>query len=224
MEYMEKILVLCAHPDDETLGLGGTLSLKSKNGNQIYVLFFTDGESSRNKTTKDDIILRQKQAEDACKLLGIKKVKFLDYPDQKLDTFPTLEIAKQIENAIKEWKPSEIFTHYWGDVNQDHRKIFEATKIAVRPQPSSKIKKFFCYETRSSTDWGIFPESFTPNLFVNIDKTIKKKISALKKYKNEIQKFPHPRSIDSVIIRSKYWGSTIGDMNSEAFILLREIC
>jgi len=221
---MEKILVLCAHPDDETLGLGGTLSLKSKNGNQIYVLFFTDGESSRNKTTKDDIILRQKQAEDACKLLGIKKVKFLDYPDQKLDTFPTLEIAKQIENAIKEWKPSEIFTHYWGDVNQDHRKIFEATKIAVRPQPSSKIKKIICYETPSSTDWGIFPESFTPNLFVNIDKTIKKKISALKKYKNEIQKFPHPRSIDSVIIRSKYWGSTIGDMNSEAFILLREIC
>ena len=221
---MEKILVLCAHPDDETLGLGGTLSLKSQNGNQIYVLFFTDGESSRNKTTKDDIILRQKQAEDACKLLGIKKVKFLDYPDQKLDTFPTLEIAKQIENVIKEWKPSEIFTHYWGDVNQDHRKIFEATKIAVRPQPSSKIKKIICYETPSSTDWGLFPESFTPNLFVNIDKTIKKKISALKKYKNEIQKFPHPRSIDSVIIRSKYWGSTIGDMNSEAFILLREIC
>ena len=74
---MEKILVLCAHPDDETLGLGGTLSLKSKNGNQIFVLFFTDGESSRNKTTKD-IILRQKQARNACKILGIKKVKFLN--------------------------------------------------------------------------------------------------------------------------------------------------
>lgn len=221
---MEKILVLCAHPDDETLGLGGTLSLKSKIGNQIFVLFFTDGESSRNKTTKNDILQRQKQAKNACKILGIKKVKFLNYPDQKLDTFSTLEIAKEIENIIKEWKPSEIFTHYWGDVNQDHRKIFEATKIAVRPQPNSFIKKVICYETPSSTDWGIFPESFTPNLFVNIDKTIKTKISALKKYKNEIQKFPHPRSIDSIKIRSKYWGSTVGNMNSEAFISLREIC
>ena len=221
---MKKILVLCAHPDDETLGLGGTLSLKSKNGNQIFILFFTDGESSRNKTTKDDILLRKKQAKNACKILGIKKVKFLDYPDQKLDTFPTLEIAKEIENIILEWKPSEIYTHYWGDVNQDHRKIFEATKIAVRPQPTSFIKKVICYETPSSTDWGIYPQSFTPNLFVNIDKTIKTKISALKKYKNEIQKFPHPRSIESITTRSKYWGSTIGNMNSEAFILLREIC
>ena len=219
---MNRILVLCAHPDDETLGLGGTLSLKSKNGNQIFVLFFTDGESSRNKTTKD-IILRQKQARNACKILGIKKVKFLNYPDEKLDTFSTLEIAKEIENAIKEWKPSEIFTHYWGDLNQDHRKIFEATKIAVRPQPASLIKKVICYETPSSTDWGRFPESFTPNLFINIDKTIKTKISAFKKYKNEIHRFPHPRSSDSIVIRSKYWGSTIGNMNSEAFILLREI-
>jgi N-acetylglucosamine malate deacetylase 1 len=219
---MEKILVLCAHPDDETLGLGGTLSLHSKNGDQVFVLFFTDGETARKKDSKD-VILRKKQAIAACKILGIKKTKFLNYPDENLDTFPLLEISRHIESIITEWSPSVVYTHFWGDVNQDHKKIFEATKIATRPKPFSPIKKIICYETPSSTEWGRVPEIFNPNLFVDITSTLKKKISALQKYKNEIQPFPHPRSKKSIITRSQYWGSSVGIKNSESFILLREL-
>lgn len=219
---MEKILVLCAHPDDETLGLGGTLSLHSKNGSQIFVLFFTDGETARKKNSKA-VLLRKKQAIDACKILGVKKTKFLDYPDETLDTFSILEISRNIESVISEWSPSIVYTHFWGDVNQDHKRIFEATKIATRPKPSSSIKKIICYETPSSTEWGRGPETFNPNLFVDVSSMMKKKISALQKYKNEIHPFPHPRSKESIVIRSQYWGSTIGIKNSEAFILLREL-
>ncbi len=137
---MEKILVVSAHPDDETLGLGGTIKLHSLSGSNVCVLNFADGESARKKSMKN-ILKRKKQGEKAATILGIKETQFLDYEDQKLDTIPILELSKHIESAIKKWNPSIIYTHFWGDVNQDHRVLFEATIIAARPTPNSKIKK-----------------------------------------------------------------------------------
>ncbi len=219
---MEKILVLCAHPDDEALGMGGTIALHTKKRDEVFVVFFADGETSRINNSKL-VKLRQKQATAACNILGVKKIKFLDYPDEMLDKFPVLEIAKKIEDAIRIWKPSIVYTHYWGDMNQDHRKIFEATKIATRPKPSSNIRKVICFETPSSTDWGRNPDSFNPNLFIDITKFLSKKASAIRIYKNEIHEYPHPRSIEAIEYRAKYWGSNVGLKNSEAFILLREL-
>ena len=167
---MEKILVVCAHPDDETLGLGGTIKLHSLNGSIVHVLNFADGESARKKST-DNIIKRQKQALKASSILGIKETEFLDYEDQKLDTIPLVELSKHIESAIKRWKPTIVYTHFWGDVNQDHRVLFDATMIATRPTPNSKINKVICYETPSSTEWG--NEKFFPNYFVDIQKVSK---------------------------------------------------
>jgi LmbE family N-acetylglucosaminyl deacetylase len=216
----KKILVLCAHPDDETLGLGGTLNIHTNNGDFISVIIFADGESSRNKSSKE-ITQRRKQSQQACKILGIQNIKFLNYKDQILDTIPTLELAKKIEKEIEITTPEIIYTHYWGDVNQDHRKIFEATLIATRPVPYSKIRKVICYETPSSTEWGI--NDFHPNLFVNIEKSLEKKLNALQKYEHEIQTFPHPRSLNSIENRAKYWGSSVGLRAAEAFVLFREI-
>lgn len=217
---MEKILVICAHPDDETLGLGGTIKLHSLNGSKVYVLNFADGESSRIKFT-NNILERQKQAIKAASILGIKETKFLDYEDQKLDTVPLVELSKQIELAIKKWNPSIVYTHFWGDVNQDHKVLFDATIIATRPTPNSKINKVICYETPSSTEWG--NQNFKPNHFINIQKVSKMKIKAFQQYRNEIKKFPHPRSKQAILIRSNYWGSSIGIENAEAFIILRDI-
>lgn len=217
---MEKILVICAHPDDETLGLGGTIKLHSLNGSKVYVLNFADGESSRKKFT-NNILERQKQAIKAASILGIKETKFLDYEDQKLDTVPLVELSKQIELAIKKWNPSIVYTHFWGDVNQDHKVLFDATIIATRPTPNSKINKVICYETPSSTEWG--NQNFKPNHFINIQKVSKMKIKAFQQYRNEIKKFPHPRSKQAILIRSNYWGSSIGIENAEAFIILRDI-
>ena len=218
---MKKILVVGAHPDDETLGLGGTLALNAKKGNEICVLIFTDGESARGNKSK--IKLRQNQAKKACSVLGIKQVKFLDYEDEKLDLVALAEMAKHIEKVIKDWNPSIIFTHYWDDINQDHRQVFEATRIAVRPQPKLKINHVLCYETPSSTEPHSAKPGFNPNLFVNIETTLTKKINAFKKYKDEVESFPHARSIDSLINRTKYWGSTIGVKNAEAFVSYRQI-
>lgn len=218
---MKRILVISAHPDDESLGLGGTLSQYSLNGVQSFVLIFTDGESSRPTTNFQNIQERQKQAKKAFSILGIKNFKFLSYEDQKLDIIPLVELAKEIETVIKKFKPDIIFTHFWGDVNQDHRRLFDATLIATRATPNSTITKIICYEVPSSTEWGLM--SFKPNLFVDIDKTIIKKINAIKQYKNEVTRYPHPRSIKAINNRANFWGSSIGIKNAEAFIVFREI-
>jgi len=217
---MAKILVICAHPDDETLGLGGTLAVSSKKGDHVFIVFFTDGQFARD-STKRGIKYRKKNAKQACSILGVKKTEFLNYKDQTLDTIPVVELACKIENYIKKWNPEIIFTHFWGDINQDHRKLFEATIIATRPTSNSKIKQVICYETPSSTEWGF--SQFRPNYFVDIKGTINKKINAMKKYKNEIEKDPHPRSLKAIKNRSMYWGSSIGLSYAESFYIFREI-
>jgi len=219
---MSKILVTCAHPDDETLGMGGTLYLNAKKGNEIFVLIFTDGETSRGIKTAN-IEKRKKQSKNALSILGITKSKFLKYNDQKLDAVPLIELTQEIEKIIKQWKPDVVYTHFWGDVNQDHKAIFRATQIAVRPTPLQIVKELICFETPSSTEWGTPNECFVPNYFVDIKSSIKKKIQAFEKYEKEVMKFPHPRSSEGIQNRSKYWGSTVGLNFVEAFIKLREI-
>jgi len=218
---LSKILITCAHPDDETLGMGGTIFLHRKKGDQIFVLIFADGESARGRENAK-ISERKKQAKKALSILGVTDIKFLNYKDQKLDTISLVELSQEIENVISKWKPDIVYTHFWGDVNQDHRAIFQSTQIATRPTPTQIVKKLICYETPSSTEWALPTQQFIPNLFVNIKSSIKSKVEAFKIYKNEVMDFPHPRSIEGITNRAKYWGCTTGLEYSEAFIVLRD--
>ena len=218
---MDKVLVICAHPDDETLGPGGTLSLHAIKKDKVSVLIIADGETSRESHSKIEV--RQKQAVQACSILGISDVEFLNYPDQKLDSISLLELTKKIKEKILKFNPSLIYTHYWEDLNNDHRRTFEATAVASRPFKNSKIRKILCFETPSSTEWGKNTHAFNPNHFVNICSTLKNKVKAIKQYKNEIKEFPHPRSIEGITTRAKFWGSCSGIKNAEAFIMLQNL-
>ena len=218
----ENVLAICAHPDDETLGLGGTLARHAESGDNVSVLIFADGQFKRDNSSSG-IKKRRDQAKKACSTIGVKKVEFLNFTDQKMDTIPLVEIIDKIEMAIKKSCASILYAHYWGDVNQDHRRLFEASLVASRPHSQSTIKQLICFETPSSTEWGGLQNNFSPNLFVNIEKTIGKKLAALKEYKEEIGRFPHPRSIEAIENRSKFWGSTAGVKNAEAFRIVRQI-
>lgn len=217
---MKKILVLAAHPDDETFGLGGTIAKHSKKGDKVFVLVFSEGESAR-KANEKDISKRKEKARKACTVLGVKQIKFLGYQDQKLDTIPLLELCIEIESVIKTWKPDTIYTHFWGDLNQDHRRVFEASMISSRPIGKSFPTKVLCYEIPSSTEWGI--SAFKPNIFIDIEKEKAKKNKACKFYENELGIFPHPRSLKALSIREQYWGTVAGRKYVESFVLVREV-
>ena len=137
MKNKKKILIIAAHPDDEVLGCGATIAKYTKNNNSAFVLLMSDGESSReinNRELKNKINLRRIACEKSCKILGIKKPEFENFPDNQLDKVPLLKLTRAIENRIKRIKPDIIFTHHWGDLNIDHQKVSKAVITACRPQ------------------------------------------------------------------------------------------
>ena len=158
----------------------------------------------------------------ANKIIGVQKLKILDFPDNEFDTFSRLKITKEIEKLIHEHKPEIIYTHFNGDLNIDHQIISECVITATRPVAKTSVKNIFSFEVLSSTDYTFgIKNNFLPNHFECVDDFIKIKINALKKYKNEMRNFPHSRSLENVLNLSKLRGSQMFKKHAEAFILLK---
>jgi len=226
------ILVVSAHPDDETIGMAGTLKKLSKH-HDIKVLFLADGITARKKaghvnspqyevSEKDrnrileEIEIRKTHAKNALSLLGVRKMKFLDLPDNELDTIPFLKIVKEIEKEILTTKCGVIFTHHYNDLNVDHCIAYEASITAARPIFNSTVRSIISFEAVSSTDWR-YPYQFKPNMFIDISAELNVKLRALEAYKNEIRKYTHPRSKETIEAVARRWGSLYGFQAAEAF-------
>lgn len=219
---MKKILIIAAHPDDESLGCGGTIKKHTNNGDKVRVLYMTDGESSRNNKKTNAINKREKSAIKSQKILGIEKINFLNLPDNEMDKTSLLKITKMIEKYLIIFKPSIIYTHHYGDLNIDHRITFQAVMTACRPQPNYFVEKIFSFEIPSSTDYqSSFVEPFQPSYYVDIEKTISVKVESLKSYISEMRESPHSRSIENIMNLARYRGGTVGKKYCEAFSVIR---
>ena len=219
----EKILIVAAHPDDEVLGCGGTIS-KLKNNNDINILFMTNGVSARGIKKSKEIAQRKNSALKLCKYLSISRPVFFDFPDNQMDKVPLLKIIKKLEKYIDKLKPTSIFTHYSHCLNIDHRITFEAVITACRPTKKQSVKKILSFEIPSSTDWALFKDkNFQPNFFVDISKNLKEKIEELNFYKKELRDYPHSRSIKGIKSLASVRGLSCGVKYAEAFFLNRLI-
>ena len=125
-----KILVIAAHPDDEVLGMGGTIAKCSEKGFEIALLIVTDGSSTQYKGKDVEKIIESKRLETnaAAEELGIGKIYYGNLPDMQLDTTPHTQINAVIENVLDDFKPDIVFTHFEGDVNKDHQRVYEYDK------------------------------------------------------------------------------------------------
>jgi LmbE family N-acetylglucosaminyl deacetylase len=222
-----KILVVASHPDDEVLGCGGTVAKLSKH-DAVYTLLLGRGIASRDILESEKIKRLKKiknESKRANKILGAKKIFFEDFPDNRFDTVPLLSIIKSIEKVMQETKPDVIFTHHHGDLNIDHQITNKAVLTAARPVGDYSVKKILAFEVLSSTEWHAKNrrEIFSPNTYVDISKTIGKKLSAMRCYKSEIRPYPHPRSLEGIKILAKKRGLEVGLRYAEAFYLARLI-
>lgn len=219
------VLVVAAHPDDEAIGCFGSLLKHYKLGDIINIIFLTDGVSSRGRNIKNSQI-RKQNCIKVLNFIGLKKnnVFFLDYPDNKLDSVPLLDVVKNIESIKKKIKPNIIYTHFSNDLNIDHRIAYQAAITASRPTNGETVKKIFCFEVLSSTEWSDKnKKTFSPNYFVDISKFISQKIKALKIYDKEIQKSPNARSIENIKNLAILRGSASGFFYAEAFFIERYV-
>ena len=223
-----RILVIAAHPDDEVYGMGGTIAKLTSLGHEVYLLIVTDGSTSQYKDSENlaEIIENKKQETAASSsFLGVKEVFYGGLPDMQLDTLPHITINKVIEDVVRHIQPTIVFTHFWGDVNQDHREVFKSTMVATRPVFGQVVKKVYCYNVPSSTEWAPqIPQCvYNPTNFVDIAQFSDVKKMAIEAYKTEMREYPHPRSVEYVSIADKYMGLSCGLNSAEGFIVIRDL-
>lgn len=221
---MKSILVVAAHPDDEVLGCGGYIANQVRSGGEVFVTFLSDGVTSRlGNLGLQEIESRRNAARLASKVLGVSDVSFGDFPDNKLDASPLLEVIKSIETVVERIRPQIVLTHFGGDLNIDHRIVNQAVLTACRPAPKQGVKEILFFEVPSSTEWQVPTEgeAFAPNWFEDISQTLELKIKALMMYEHELRKWPHPRSVKAVEHLARWRGSSCGVDAAEAFVLGR---
>ena len=225
---MKKVLVIAAHPDDEVLGVGGTIAKLSAKGVECHLLIVTDGSSSqyRNSDHLHEIIEAKKLETKGCAdLLGFISIHYGELPDMKLDKTPHIAINQVIEKVIEEVQPDTVFTHFWGDVNRDHQEVYKSTLVAARPVMGQVVKELYCYRVPSSTEWtpNKADTMFMPNYFVDIEKFAEQKYNAFACYSTELREYPHPRSVQHLRETDRAAGLRVGLLAVEEFVLLRKL-
>ncbi len=219
----KRVLVVAAHTDDEALGCAGTIAKHVAQGDEVHLLFMTDGIGSR-VVKANEAGERLTAAQKAAHILKVKSFANLNFPDNRMDSVPMLDVVKEIENKVAEIQPEAIYTHYLGDLNVDHQVTHKAVMTACRPQPDFCVKEIYAFEVVSSTEWqtpGLVP--FTPNVFVNITDYIDIKKQALEAYSEEMRQPPHSRSVKNAIRLNELRGNTVGFDYAESFVLVRII-
>ncbi|WP_462252232.1 PIG-L deacetylase family protein [Ekhidna sp.] len=228
----KKVLVAVAHPDDELLGIGGTLNkLATEYNSHIHVVILGEGITSRDdkrdtQNRSGELTTHNKNILEAQKIIGYQSLSTYDFPDNRFDSVDLLDVVKVIEKEKAAFQPDVIITHHHGDLNVDHRITFQAVLTATRPMELEKVSGIITFETPSGTEWQSTADSriFRPNLYLSIsEEQLKAKIAAMECYEYEKRAFPHPRSPKALRLLAEYRGMTIGKPLAEAFQIVRWI-
>jgi N-acetylglucosamine malate deacetylase 1 len=215
----QRVLAIAAHPDDEVLGVGGTLIRHFKAGDEVRVLIVCSAQSIRYREGEHD---QPGDAERASYYLGARTLG-LGFPDQRLDAGSNLELIQLLERQVRDFQPDTVYTHHWGDVNADHVRIAEAVDVATRPFAAPWIRRVYGFHTPSSSEWTASQRDrpFAPTVFSDITQELDRKLDAMRCYQSELRPYPHPRSLRSLRERAGLWGSVANMTAAEPLMLLR---
>ena len=221
---MNKVLIVAPHPDDETLGCGGTIIKHKSKGDEIYWLIVTN-ISVEEGYDKDRVKERQKEIDVVSKEYGFNEIFKLDFPTTKLDMIPKVEIIEAISNVVCKVNAELVYVPNKNDVHSDHKITFESVMSAIKIFRCPFIKKVLMYETISETEFAppFQSDTFMPNSFSDISRFVNKKCSIMEIYNTELRNHPFARSIDNIKALSVFRGATAGVKNAEAFAVIKEI-
>ena len=221
---MNSVLVVAVHPDDETLGCGGTLLRHKADGDEIHWLIATDIKESEGFSVSA-IKKRNKEIKKTEDLYGFTSVNKLNLSTAKVDTYSMGELVSKISHVFNTVKPNIIYLPFKGDVHSDHKYIFDAAYSCTKNFRYPFIKKIYMMETLSETEFSLSTkeDSFVSNVFVDISEFMDKKIELMNIYESEIGEHPFPRSERNIRALATYRGATSGCEYAESFMLIKEI-
>jgi len=221
---MQRILVLAVHPDDETLGCGGTLLRHKAEGDEVHWLIATSISEEEGHEAKV-VSGRRQEIEDVSRMYGFDRLHAFELPTTKLDTVPRKELVEKIAGVISSVEPEIIYLPFMQDAHSDHRVLFEAAHSCTKTFRYPFIKRILMMETVSETEFapGIQESSFVPNYFVDVGPFMDKKCAILRLFKTEVSKHPFPRSDKNIRALATFRGAMAGCEYAEAFMLLKEI-
>lgn len=219
-----RVIVISAHPDDEVLGVGGSLLKHIANGDEVYWLITTN-ISKEQGFSKARVDSRQQEISDVEKMLGIKATFSLNYPTMTLSSSTLIKMVPEISKIFNEVKPEIIYCLNRSDAHSDHRITFDAVMACTKSFRYPFIKKVLMYECLSETEFApALPEKvFLPNYYVDISRFMDKKIEIMKIYHSELGEHPFPRSIENIKALATYRGASVGVKYAEAFQLIKYI-
>jgi len=217
------ILVVAPHPDDETLGCGGTLLKLARQGASIHWLIFTEMTADtgfspeRIKTRNDEI----SSVAAAYKFAGVHR---LGFATTRLDTIAMRDLVAAAAGVMKAANPQTMFLPFAGDIHSDHDVVFRTMSACTKSFNYPNVKRVLAYEALSETDFGINPASgFRPNSFSDISGTLEEKIRIMEMYAGEMKPFPFPRSMEALRALAATRGVVAGCAAAEAFMTLKEL-
>ena len=220
-----RVLTISAHPDDETLGCGGTLLKHGDRGDDIYWLIAT--VCHEPQWSAETIRRKACEVERVAAAYGVKKYFKLGFPNARLDTVAISDLMAPIGEVIAEVRPEIVYLLHGGDIHTDHFMLFTAAMSVLKPFYMAKrgVRRVVCYETLSSTEAAPprWDRAFVPSIFSDISPYIDRKVDIMKLYETEIHADPMPRGESAIRALARYRGTTISAEYAEAFTLVREL-
>ncbi len=219
----DQILVIAPHPDDEVLGVGGTiLKLRAEEADVCVLIATTAGPP---RFEPEVLATGRREAAAAHQILGVEDTRFLPFPAAGLAEVPHGEVNAALVTVFAELRPDVVFIPFNGDLHLDHQQIFLSALVAGRPSTGFTPRSIYAYETLSETNWNApyLSPTFIPNVYVDISEHLNTKLAAMAAYASQVHPPPHERSIEALRALATLRGATIGRDAAEAFVLLREI-
>ena len=225
---LERMLVVCAHADDEVLGAAGTIWRAAQRGVDVHVIVLSTSVQSRQLSLSDSDLIRDKRRQDAIDAAGVlgASVEIHDFPDNAFESVPATTLNSVVEHALVDRRPDVVLAHWAHDLSSDHQVAARAVMVACRPANGLETPSVLAFEVRSSTDWsaGAVDTTFAPSVFVGLDDDAwAAKQAALECYSDELRDPPHARSLEGIDALSRYRGTQVGLPRAEAFVLLRSV-
>ena len=221
---MIDVIVVAVHPDDETLGCGGTLLKHKQNGHRIHWIIVTEIKE-KDGFSKELIKKREKEIEIVQNMYDFDSVHRLKYSTTKLDIYPLGDLVESFSKIISTIKPHTLYLPFESDVHSDHQIAFKTAFSCTKSFRYSSIKRILMMETLSETEFSTAKKEtqFVANSFNDISKYIDKKLEIMRVYEGEMGAHPFPRSEKSIRALATYRGSTAGVDSAESFMLIKEI-